>query len=213
MRRSKAPFYLTGGTALGRAYFGHRYSDDLDLFVNRDGNYSAYVEKVFEMLEEAESALCFSMDRNRLRKFQDFTQLFLFKEIDGCRIDLKIDLVNDISAHYGGFIENPLMGRIDSWRNILSNKISAVFRYEPKDIADIWVVAKNECFEWKEIVEEAKSKEVGVDPVPICQILKTFPQNYFQTVKWIVAPDPEEFTSDLDTIADDILSGRLNNPW
>lgn len=28
------PFYLTGGTALSRFYFKHRFSDDLDLFVN-----------------------------------------------------------------------------------------------------------------------------------------------------------------------------------
>jgi predicted nucleotidyltransferase component of viral defense system len=27
-------FYLTGGTALSRCYLQHRYSDDLDLFVN-----------------------------------------------------------------------------------------------------------------------------------------------------------------------------------
>lgn len=28
------PFYLTGGTALSRFYYHHRYSDDLDYFVN-----------------------------------------------------------------------------------------------------------------------------------------------------------------------------------
>ena len=28
---------------------------------------------------------------------------------------------------------------IDSLQNILSNKISALFRYEPKDIVDIWI--------------------------------------------------------------------------
>jgi hypothetical protein len=37
------PFYLTGGTALGRYYLGHRYSEDLDFFVNADPNYTAYV--------------------------------------------------------------------------------------------------------------------------------------------------------------------------
>ncbi|MBW2708388.1 MAG: nucleotidyl transferase AbiEii/AbiGii toxin family protein, partial [Deltaproteobacteria bacterium] len=31
-------FYLTGGTALGRYYLEHRYSEDLDLFVNRETN-------------------------------------------------------------------------------------------------------------------------------------------------------------------------------
>ncbi|MDR1421306.1 MAG: nucleotidyl transferase AbiEii/AbiGii toxin family protein, partial [Coriobacteriales bacterium] len=31
----KTPFYLTGGTALSRIYYAHRFSDDLDFFVNR----------------------------------------------------------------------------------------------------------------------------------------------------------------------------------
>lgn len=30
------PFYLTGGTALSRCYLHHRYSDDLDFFVNNE---------------------------------------------------------------------------------------------------------------------------------------------------------------------------------
>jgi len=34
VKKSGTPFYLTGGTALSRGYFNHRYSDDLDLFVN-----------------------------------------------------------------------------------------------------------------------------------------------------------------------------------
>jgi predicted nucleotidyltransferase component of viral defense system len=29
-----SPFYLTGGTTLSRGYYNHRYSDDLDYFVN-----------------------------------------------------------------------------------------------------------------------------------------------------------------------------------
>lgn len=36
-----SPFYLTGGTTLSRGYYNHRFSDDLDYFVNclslRDG--------------------------------------------------------------------------------------------------------------------------------------------------------------------------------
>ena len=30
-----SPFYLTGGTALSRGYFNHRYSDDLDFFASQ----------------------------------------------------------------------------------------------------------------------------------------------------------------------------------
>jgi predicted nucleotidyltransferase component of viral defense system len=34
-----SPFYLTGGTALSRFYLKHRWSDDLDFFVNNDSNF------------------------------------------------------------------------------------------------------------------------------------------------------------------------------
>ena len=32
-------FYLTGGTAASRGYLNHRFSDDLDLFVNDDNRF------------------------------------------------------------------------------------------------------------------------------------------------------------------------------
>ncbi len=32
-------FYLTGGTALSRYYLNHRYSDDLDFFVNQHSEF------------------------------------------------------------------------------------------------------------------------------------------------------------------------------
>jgi predicted nucleotidyltransferase component of viral defense system len=35
VRAQNLDFYLTGGTALSRVYLNHRYSDDLDLFVNQ----------------------------------------------------------------------------------------------------------------------------------------------------------------------------------
>ncbi len=39
------PFYLTGGTALGRFYLNHRFSEDLDLFLNNDQRYSKYIDE------------------------------------------------------------------------------------------------------------------------------------------------------------------------
>jgi len=45
-----APFYLTGGTALGRHYLQHRYSDDLDLFVNQAADFRDQVKKALEAL-------------------------------------------------------------------------------------------------------------------------------------------------------------------
>lgn len=54
--------------------------------------------------------------------------IFLVKG-DSEKIELKIDLVNDVEAHFGEFIYSKELGKIDSLENILSNKISALFRY------------------------------------------------------------------------------------
>ena len=54
---SKAPFYLTGGTALHRHYFGLRYSDDLDLFVNQDTGFDGHVDRALTDLADMASDL------------------------------------------------------------------------------------------------------------------------------------------------------------
>jgi len=45
-------FYLTGGTALSRCYLQHRYSDDLDLFVN---GHSAFKNQCKTMINACKS--------------------------------------------------------------------------------------------------------------------------------------------------------------
>jgi predicted nucleotidyltransferase component of viral defense system len=128
VKKSGAPFYLTGGTALSRGYFNHRYSDDLDLFVNQDDRYPDYVQTLFRHFEIAQKAGHFTIDYNRLRRFENFTQFFLIRTLESETIELKIDVVNDVASHDGEFEEDATMGRLDSWRNILSNKLSAIFR-------------------------------------------------------------------------------------
>jgi predicted nucleotidyltransferase component of viral defense system len=136
IKKLNTPFFLTGGTALSRHYFNHRYSDDLDLFVISDYNFTLHTDKILRSLIEAEAGGGFIVDKENIRRLKDFSQVFLL--INNNDIRLKIDFVNDVAAHYGTFENNKVLGKIDSWRNILSNKISAIFRFEPKDIADIW---------------------------------------------------------------------------
>ena len=50
----RTDFFLTGGTALSRAYYGHRYSDDLSFFVCADENFKSEVESVLKALAENE---------------------------------------------------------------------------------------------------------------------------------------------------------------
>lgn len=136
------PFYLTGGTALSRHYYNHRYSDDLDLFVNNDAKYSIYVDILFHEFAGLEKEGHFVIDYKRQRKAKDYTQIYLEKSLGKDKIYLKIDLVNDVARRYGDIRSDKTLGRVDSWRNILSNKISAIFRYEAKDFSDIRIIRK-----------------------------------------------------------------------
>lgn len=44
-------------------------------------------------------------------------------------------------------------------------KIAAIFRYEPKDLADIWIIASKRAFNWRKTISDALLKEGAVDPV------------------------------------------------
>lgn len=124
---------------------------------------------------------------------------------------MKIDLVNDTSYHHGEFYFDNTLGKIDSWQNILSNKITAIFRYEPKDIVDIWAISKKFQFSWQEIFEEAKKKETAVDPIIIKEILDAFPQSLLDSISWIGEIDKNMIIDDLNRISLDIFEGNNNS--
>jgi len=134
----------------------------------------------------------------------------LLRRIEDEDISLKVDVVNDIAVHYGDLYYDDLLGAIDSWQHILSNKLAAIFRFEAKVVADIWMIAKHRQFDWRSLLEEAKTKEAAVDPVLLFEILKSFPEAELAYVKWITPVDSGVFKKELDQIAEDILHGRHN---
>ncbi len=210
VKKSGTPFFLTGGTALSRFYTHHRYSDDLDFFVANDSEYGKYVDTLLRQLIMSEDEKHFIVDRLAIQRGQDYTRLFVIDSRDS-EVELKIDLVNDVAAHYGRITSDPLLGRIDSIRNILSNKLTALFRSEPKDVVDIHVIAKQYSCNWKDIVVEAKSKEAGIEPETIYDLLMSFPLQYLENIKWIVRTGEDDFKHEIKVIAEDILFGRVNS--
>ena len=46
-------FYLTGGTAASRGYLHHRFSDDLDFFVNDDDRFGLWARRVVQTLVDS----------------------------------------------------------------------------------------------------------------------------------------------------------------
>jgi len=208
IQKLNTPFFLTGGTALSRHYFNHRYSDDIDLFVNNLNNFYQLVDKILYAFSSNEYP--FTLDYISIKRFENFTQFYVFNS-DNSEIKLKIDLINDIAPHYGEFEKNDKLGLVDSWQNILSNKLSALFRFEPKDIADIWIISLNKRFNWRSVILEAKTKEAGVEPEVIFNIIKSFPIEELNLIKWVIKPDFESIRNDLNIIANDILFGVENS--
>ena len=154
LSRSGTDFFLTGGTALSRGYYNHRYSEDLDFFLDRSKTYDDQIDTVLSMLDQNG----YSWDTSKgLIRAENFTTINVKKDY----LVLKLDFVNDLVPHFGGIVKTDVYNRTDSIRNILSNKLSAVFRYAAKDIADIREIALHEAIDWTSIIIEARQKKPG----------------------------------------------------
>jgi predicted nucleotidyltransferase component of viral defense system len=115
-------FYLTGGTALSRAYFHHRYSDDLDFFVNGVPDFKMQVNVIIKALADAGYLIDISVADD------GFARIFVFEN----ERTLKLDFVNDVPFRSGISVFTPLFKNTDNLNNILSNKITALGRYSLK---------------------------------------------------------------------------------
>jgi len=201
VQEQKVDFYLTGGTALSRCYLNHRYSDDLDFFVNEAPDFKKQTERVVSAIRKA------GMQIELGTASESFLRITVLKD----EVPLKIDFVNDVIYHYGDFEAAHFFNKIDSWRNILSNKLCAVSRLEPKDIADLLFIAKKFAFEWPDIMEEAKSKDLWIEPLNVSRIIKEFPVDLFDSVKWITPVAQKKLSKELHQMHDDIFYGHSNS--
>jgi predicted nucleotidyltransferase component of viral defense system len=200
LSRSGTDFFLTGGTALSRAYYNHRYSDDLDFFLNRSDTYDEQLDKIFALLRE--NGFVWNIEKEFTRA-RNFTTFKVGRDSD---ILLKLDFVNEMVPQYGEIIKTAIFYRTDSIRNILSNKLSAIFRYAAKDIADIREIALHETIDWSTIIQEARQKEVGLELNYISEILTCIPQSEFETIAWTKKPDWQEFCDDINRIVYEMMS-------
>ena len=82
VKKSGTPFYLTGGTALSRCYFGHRFSDDLVFFVNMDQNFNSYIDVIYREFVQDEKNKMIILDYQRIIKSETFAQFFLISPDD-----------------------------------------------------------------------------------------------------------------------------------
>jgi len=197
---SDTDFFLTGGTALSRAYYNHRYSDDLDFFVNQSQTYDEQLDKVLSLLKK--NGFIWSSEKDFTRA-KNFTTIKVRKKSE---VSLKLDFVNDLVPLYGEICKTSFFFRTDSIRNILSNKLSAIFRYAAKDIADIREIALHETIDWSVIIKEAREKEAGLELTYISEILTGLPQSEFETIAWVQKPEWDVFSRDINQIVFDMVN-------
>lgn len=195
-------FYLTGGTALSRFYLHHRYSEDIDLFVNRHKDFSGLTDKIFHEFRQQ-----FVKCRIQLSD-TDFLRLFV---ADDDEVELKIEMINDVGYHYHpGQYKTGWM--LDSWQNILSNKITALSRNAAKDFADVLFLCLKYSFNWIDIFDAAKLKDTWVNEITIATILDSFKAQELSDIKWIdYQMDVRRYDSNFHIIAKDILMGADNS--
>ncbi len=200
---SGAPFYLTGGTALHRHYFGIRYSDDLDFFVNRDPDFRAHLNRALAGLRKAG----YRLDPDAGRDTPDYVRVV----IRASGADVLIDFVNDTAVRFGELEAGGLFPRIDSLRNMLTNKITALGRLEAKDFVDLWTLCRHLDFRWGDALSEAREKDLGTAGEVVADLFRSFPPRLFDTVRWRRKPDREAFLAELDVIGWDALKGGRNS--
>jgi hypothetical protein len=198
INQADTSFYLTGGTAASRGYLQHRFSDDLDYFVNDDTRFSLWVERIIQALNKKWTC-------EVLMKEERFARLNL---IDGDAM-LKIEMINDVPARVGVIESHPILGRLDSAENILANKVTAILsREEPKDLADVWGFCFQKNLSLRNAITGAQGKAAGVFPADLARVLCSVQKGDWESIRWITKPPLETFITQLTQLGDDLLLSK-----
>ena len=189
--------YLTGGTAASRAYLGHRFSDDLDLFANDSRSFVLWADRVTAGL-----AGLGAWQTHVLLREPRFVRL----EISRADVALKVEMVNDVPSHIGDITRHPTLGRVDSAENILANKLTALAdRDEPKDLADVWGFCCRMGLALDTALTSASSKAAGLFPPDLARRFLSATEADWRVIRWIDAPDLKTFLGDLRRLGEQLL--------
>lgn len=147
-------FFLTGGTALAAFYFGHRESEDFDLF-SIEQFLMPEVERVIQDIAQATDAtVSVKVTSNTYKEIylenqrQDWAQ--------------RLDIVREQPRHFGEIVVVNGV-RVDSLENIGSNKILTLFsRLEPKDYIDFYTIISKSSLTFETLFSLAKQKDTGL---------------------------------------------------
>ena len=154
-------FFLTGGGALAGFYFGHRTTEDVDLFSPPGPD----LDDAVRAMREAASAVGATLEPQRT--FPDFRRLLARRGSELCVVDLVVDRAPVIDAHK--VLHDNV--RVDSLREIAANKLCTVIgRAEIKDLVDLRVLLQHGT-DLVTAVGDAERKDAGADPATLAWVL------------------------------------------
>ncbi len=153
-------FYLTGGAALVGFYFGHRKTEDLDLFTleNEIENGFAIVRDVAKTLDATIEAIITS---------PDFRRLLVKRGNEAVVVDLVREYVFQLEP------EKPIINgiRVDLPEEILANKLCTLLsRSEIRDLVDVQALEKA-GFSLENALRVAAKKDTGLSPAQLAWVL------------------------------------------
>jgi hypothetical protein len=176
--------------------------------MNSSPNFEEQMDAVFACLKEG--GFLWGEDPSIFIQNKNFVSLKVHR--GNSETLLKLDFVNDRVPHFGDIQSTALFHRVDPIRNILSNKLSALFRFAGKDVADIREIALHESFNWRDMVNEAQQKDAGAEAPVLCGILSDIPESEFRAVVWQdPVPAWEAFSADIRQITRDMLNCGENS--
>lgn len=148
--------YLTGGTCLAEYYFGHRLSEDLDLFTQDRHCFR-------EAQDYLKDPKLFSQGVIKVVRTTHSIAQFLYSPHTGAPI--KVDLVMDIPQRiHPSLSVGPVW--VDDLDDILSNKIGCLIsRNEVKDYLDLYQLIPASHLTMGELIQLGQIKEAGLDPL------------------------------------------------
>jgi hypothetical protein len=154
-------FFLTGGAALAGFYFGHRVTEDLDLFSPPGPDLQDAAHAL------ADSALACEADIEPLKTYAEYRRFIARRGDESCIIDLVIDRAPQVdhTKEQRGSI------RVDTLRDIAANKVCTLLgRAEAKDLVDFRELLSHGA-DLGTALADAERKDGGADPATLAWLL------------------------------------------
>ena len=153
-------FYLTGGAALVGFYFGHRKTEDLDLFTLENE-----IENGFAIVRDVTKSLDATVES--IQTSPDFRRLLVKRGDEAVVVDLVREYVFQLEP-----VKREINGiRLDSPEEILANKLCALLsRSEIRDLIDVQTL-ENAGFSLENAFQVAAKKDSGLSPAQLAWVL------------------------------------------